>query len=647
MSLVLSAAMAAIAPTLIGQTPPLPSPAPLESAFPQTAPLIGTVRWAYAFVRLPDEPGSGRQGLVPVTINGLEGVLPPKSRTIDGAWIRSAYWLKVWSVKLRQNGWSQTADKMMNMVVASGIVEGPAKILPDGVTTGDVDLLQGAGWAARYAAEFPDYPQAAALAKQTEAWASTRASNRQKITPNELGSLAQMAKLAKEGSPIQAAFKQRISGNLAWLENDARTAGDQLAAIDAINHSLALAAPENKANLIQLRDRLVDKVLAVQSTENDLRAAPIPTKGLLALAGDRPAWEAWYLPALLTATSQQSSPANFRKAVQMLRTSHGLYSMASGEQNGLWQDGLAMGRYAATPWMLARQGADAWPGFTHGEGQFMGSILDIIQTFGSIYTSEKGWTEPVDALTLTEKGPITLLKQMRIPYEGIYDIDLVTPAGRTRLEGEPAAPIGVKPPVLTYDAQGIKIVAAPTFLQIPGRPLNPKGSFVLPGGIVKPAVIGPEGFELPLEKGMKLAGEVEFRGTAGGTRFTATSNLSLAAPNRQADWTLMGGPGWVGAEKLAGIAATGDENQRELRGQAVSRPFASGRLTLGFRLEEGTKIYIEDAVTGRSLRSLQSLVRSNQRVVLDLDSAKNPVIRIRISDESKKGFAAIYSISVS
>lgn len=646
MSLVLSAAVAAIAPTLIGQTPPLPSPAPQESAFPQTAPLIGTVRWAYAFVRLPGEPGSGRQGLVPVTINGLEGVLPPKSRVIDGAWIRSAYWMKAWSKKLKQAGWSQTADKMMNLVVASGVLEGAAKDLPYDVLEGDVAILQGPGWAARYAAEFPEYPLAARLTEQVEKWALTVPDTRKPAEINELGALAIIAKYSKEGSPAQTQLRRKISGSLAWLESNARTPGEQLSAIEALNHCLAFAPAESKAAMVQMRDRLLEKVLATQSTENDLRTAPVPTKGLLALAGDRPAWEAWHLPALLTAASQQSSPANFRKAVQMLRTSHGLYSMASGEQNGLWQDGLAMGRYAASPWILARQGTESWPGFTHGEGQFMGSILDIIQTFGSIYTSEKGWTEPVDALILTDKGPITLLKQMRIPYEGIYDIDLVTPSGRTRMKGEPAAPIGVKPPVLTYDAAGIKIVVQPTFLQLPGRPLNPKGSFVLPGGIVKPALVGPEGFELPLDKGTILAGEVEFRGTAGGTRFTSTSTLSLAAPQRPSDWTLMGGPGWVGAEKLAGIASTGDDQQRELRGQAVSRPFASGLLTLSYRVEEGTKIYIEDAVTGTVLRSLQSLLKKDQKVILTLDVLAHPLIRIRLSDESRTGFAAVYGVTV-
>lgn len=646
MSLVLSAAVAAIAPSLIGQTPPLPSPSPMKSAFPQTAPLIGTVRWAYSFVRLPGEPGSGRQGLIPVSIKGKDSVLPPGSQVLDGAWIRSAYWMKAWSVKLKQAGWSQNADKMMNMVVSSGILTGQPTELPNGMTAGDIDLLQGPGWAARYAKDFPDYPLSDELLLQTDGWAAGKSDNRTPLSINELGGLALMAAHSRKDGAIQKLLTRRVSGNLTWLETAARTPGDQLAAIEAINHALPFAPDENRINLIQMRDRLVDKVLAVQSAKDDARTAPIPTKGLLALAGDRPAWEAWHLTALLKAASQQSSPANFRKSVQMLRTMHGLYSMASGEQNGLWQDGLALGRYASTPWMLAQKGANAWPGFTHGEGQFMGTILDVIRTYGSIYTSEKGWTEPVDALVLTDKGPITLLKQMRIPYEGIYDMDHVTPTGTKRLPGEPAAPLGVRPPHLSHDSAGLKLVAQPTFLQIPGRPLNPQGSFVLPGGIVKQAIVGPEGFELPLAGLGSLDGPVEFRGTAGGTRFTAESYVSTKAPAKSRDWVLMGGPGWVGADKLPGIAATGDENQRDLRGQAVSRPFASGRVGLVYRAEEGTKIYVEDALTGTVIRSLQSRLKAEQRVVLNLDSKKHPVIRLRVSDQSRTGFAAVYAVTV-
>ena len=121
--------------------------------------------------------------------------------------------------------------------------------------------------------------------------------------------------------------------------------------------------------------------------------------------------------------------------------------------------------------------------------------------------------------------------------------------------------------------------------------------------------------------------------------------LSAAAPAGSSDWSLVGGAAHLGFGAVEGIAGTGSEQAKEYRGEARSRAFARGRLTLDYKAGPGCQVRIEDAQTGTALRSLQS---GGGRSAITLDFSRSPslLLRIRAIDQSERGFAAVYAVSV-
>lgn len=635
---------ALVAPLALGQVPPLPSPHPDLSAFPQTAPLLSTLRWSYSLGRAEGEPGAGRSGLIAVTLNGIEGALPPGTSKVDGAMIRAAFGLKAWGESLRQTAWIQAGDRIMNLAAASGILDGSGAIPPSGVHFGAPETLQGVGYAALYASRFPASPSAGLIKKQADSWIASRLEGRAPLSIDELGSLTLASQLWPADSPSRARLASLLITTGRRLSSEARTLGEQLALAQALLDGRPLVAKDQKADLDSLASELLAPGLASQLTENDERTFPLPTKGFFSVSAPRPPWEAWHVSTILQAASTDATPDRFRRGVQMLRGLMGLVSQPTGTENGLWHDDLFQGRLAPTPWMLVQQGSRSWPGFALAEGQFMTSLYHIHQRHGSIFQSSRGWREPVEALVLTKGGPISLLRQQPAPYSGAFI--LVETNGEQRVENRsgPAMPLAVRPLRLEYDAQGLKVVAAPTFVQTPNRPLNPSGVFAFPSGRKVTAKLGDLGFEARVGRS-DLAGQITFSGSAGGSPLAASGMFSLEAPSRQTDWTLIGGAALLGFDGVDGVAGTGSQTGRLFKGEAVSRPFLRGLLSLEFTAGPGCAVRVEDALSGALLRSLQSGA-PRSRITLDLSRSPSQLIRLKLVDRSERGFAAVHSISL-
>lgn len=642
MSLMISGALAVS--FALGQVPPLPSPHPDLSAFPQTAPLLSTLRWSYSLGRTEGEPGTGRSGLTSVTINGIEGALPPGTTKVDGAMIRAAYGLKAWGEDLRQTSWIQAADRIMNLAAASGIINGDKALPPSGVQFGAPETLQGVGYAVLYAARFPASPASSRLREQTESWISAKLDGRAPLSIDELGSITLASQVWPTDSSSRARLRDLLLPTGRRLFREARSLGEQLALAQALLDGRHLLPRDQQPELDSLASNLLAPGLESQLTQNDERTYPLPTKGFFSLTGPRQPLEAWHVSTVLQAGSLDATPERFRKGVSMLRGLMGLVSQPTGTENGLWHDDLFQGRLAPTPWMLVQQGAKSWPGFALAEGQFMTSLYHIHRRHGSIFQSSRGWREPVEALLLTKDGPISLLRQQPAPYSGAFILVETTGDQRVENRSGPAMPLAVRPLTLAYDSQGLKVIAAPAFIQTPNRPLNPSGVFAFPNGRRVTATLGDLGFEARVGRS-DLAGQIKFGGSAGGSSLAASGMFALEAPSRQADWTLIGGAAFLGFDGVEGVAGTGSQTSRQFKGEALSRPFLRGVLALDYSAGPGCSIRVEDAMTGILLRSLQSGA-PRSRITLDLSRNPSQLIRLRLVDRSERGFAAVHSISL-
>lgn len=580
-----------------------------------------------------------------VTLNGVEGALPPGTSKVDGALLRAAFGLKAWGEDLRQTSWIQGADRIMSLAAVSEIIDGGRTAPPKGVRFGSPEILQGVGYAALFAALYPSSPSSAILTRQTDAWTTARLESRAPLTIDELGCLSLASQIWAEDSPKRSRLSALLLPTGRRLMNEARTLGNQLALAQALLDGRSLLSSEDQPRLDALVSELLQPGLSAQLTEDDERTFPLPTRGFFSMSGPRLPWEAWHVSTILQAGAQDASPDRFRKGVEMLRGLMGLVSQPTGTENGLWHDDLFQGRMAPTPWMLVQQGAKAWPGFALAEGQFMTSLYHIHRRHGSIYQSRRGWREPVEALLLAKDGPISLLRQQPAPYSGAFALVETNGCQRVMIAQGPAQPLAVRPLRLAYDAQGLKVIAAPTFVQTPNRPLNPSGSFTFADGRKAKAELGELGFEARVSRDDLSRGAVSFAGSAGGAALASTGRFDVSAPSKRSDWTLIGGSAFLGFDAIEGTAGTGSKQAPQYRGEALSRPFLRGRLVIEFTAGSGCSLRLEDAMTGAVLRGLQSGAPMS-RVTLDYSGSSSRLLRIRLVDRSDKAYAALHSISL-
>ncbi len=560
-------------------------------------------------------------------IDGMK-VRAPKSKSPTSAadLARFAWGLRWWGDYLQQGAWTNNANEVMNLVATA--TQGRTSFdTSNGTWVGGVAGEVGAAiWANRYItvfetateSEYVDFVSATA----------TRVLNR----PSTIEAHVFLRELAASNPSAEVMLPDV---NIA----DAKTLMDRA----LLANEFARLAPR------ALGGRLLEDVFLRQAIWQPPTVAGTEVFGAIRDEHQLTIDQALWAPVLLEAAVRVGDAALAKRAVAALRAPLALFNHQTYGASGIWLP-RSLGLHRAAAWFDAGTFGPEAP-IAEGSGRILASLAWVTHKFGSVYTSEEGWTIGIDAIEVDENGGFcSAFSHNPLAFQSVFPFLHVDDSKNARTElTDPVPATALRDVRLALDEGGPYVVALTGYVVVGNQ--APTGLFDFGGEKVAAAVFA-RGIGARPPIGWS-GGPVTFNGSTSGRHLAfATQYLNIGPPPVTEAWPrgwrrLLGlrDIAWRRSERLS-TADDGKGGKSDvLQGQIESQSFLNPGLALRMRVRasnSNVRVEVIDVSMGVPIAAVSS--PPNEQVTVDLRELRGATLRLRLVDESTSGSIEVWDI---
>lgn len=545
---------------------------------------------------------------------------PVSSRVTPlGDLARFAWGLRWWGDHLQQGAWTRNADEVMSLVVSA-----PAHATAFNTSSGEWTESEGASdtaaiWALRYAVAF-DSP------------------HEDRIITFVKGEVAR----AGQG---QATIEYRVLArewSAAFPESSVALPQISMSSANSLELRALLANDLSHMVPTALAGRLLESILLRQAVWQPTTVTGTEVFGAIPEDHQLSVEQAEWAPDLLEAAVRIGDEALARRALAAVRAPLALFHHQTYGASGMWLP-QTLGLNKTAEWFDGGSFGPEAP-VAEGSGRILASLAWVLHRFGSIYTSEEGWTIGIDGLELAADGTAcSAFSRNPLSFQSVFPYtSLDARTGAREDHSDPAPALAMHDLRLALDSEGVQVVAVPGFVARSSDQLS--GSFNFDGERVG-ASLSAFGFSARPPIGWS-GGRVRFQGAFKGALLdTRAAFLSIGVPPIDKSWPR----GWRRMQGLALVQrpsldrlSTADDGaghrDNTLTGTIESASFLNQGTAIRVSVDTGgdlrVRLEVIDVRLGVPIATLASATGSQ---TIDLSEWKGSTLRIRLVDESRTG----------
>lgn len=590
---------------------------------------------------------------------GDEEVVAPESAdstaqlTATNNLARFAWGYRWWGQRLSQGRWNKTADSCMNLVLTAPIEKGMfGRAFSYDARywwTSPFDqagLATTARYVLRYAADFPNYANAAKAVKFANKAAAVLLE--MPLTAESALFLQDYASSADVSDvTIRRQSREYVAQHISSLAINYRNTSNSVATILAWSRS-ADGTLEKRAK------RGLDRVLLSQALWQPPTVVGLDIFG--SIVGDRllDAELGSYAADLIECSVNCSDEISAMRAVKALRAPLNLLNLSGfGRKTTYFPESVYYGQFLGWFDCAFEQPFGAPVSLSAGIGQTLAGYAQVLDRFDSVYRHESGWTLLIDGLYADKSGAIwDAFSFNPRPFSGNFKFS-VKEAGKNTAVQQPQ-PTSYP----TISEIGVELIdEVPFVIARPGNSVRidrdePSGSFTFGNGKQVTAELRGSGFGCLATKALLASGPVTFRGMSRSSEiFFGPTYLCIGLPDVRKPWPM----GWRLLGELADVS-TAPESRKGLStgpantsvGAVESAHFMVIEEGIAFDLTGGASpsliVSVMDAATNLPLVSAYKTEPKDIHIEWNLSQYRGKTVYIRIEDRARDAWVGVTNL---